>query len=257
MADVFDPYDEKDAFTAASLNDRMNALKDEINDIPMGSTARGGLGPSHIGSLLESATTQTKVLTPQEAIEATGTLNFFCDNIDSLYPGWLTTLFETGTVCWQRISDSTGGSGAGTQYLTLDLGTSFTLGSNKQNALLIMANIELCQLERIVGDGAARGAHNALATIIVTEDNSGAKTFHWRTLKVSTGYNTSAVRADSSDICHRAIIMDTSTIRYVYVLASTIEDTATWGRLPNSDNNPRARVRFCQLTAVALQAKVN
>tara|TARA_R110002020_G_scaffold3690_3_gene16366 strand:+ start:2509 stop:3291 length:783 start_codon:yes stop_codon:yes gene_type:complete len=260
MSDIFDPYDEKEEFTASSLNDRMTVFRQEINEVPISSTARGGLGPNHIGSLLETATTASKILTPYDAVNKIKQ-NFgndvFCDRVEKLWPGWLQTAFESGLICWQRISDSTGGSGAGTQFLTVDLGESLTLGSNKQNALLVMANIELCRLH-YSSSNTNSSVHSALATIVVTESSAGVKTFHWRTMKV-TQPNQSDARTESVDICHRAIVTETGNIRYVHVLAATIDETVTWGTLPGNDDNGDivGKVRFCQLTAIALQAKVN
>ena len=260
MSDIFDPYDEKEEFTASSLNDRMTVFRQEINEVPISATARGGLGPNHIGSLLETATTASKILTPYDAVnkikQNVGN-DIFCDRVEKLWPGWLQTAFESGLVCWQRISDSTGGSGAGTQFLTVDLGQDLTLGSNKQNALLVMANIELCRLHYSASNTRA-GLYNALATIVVTETSAGVKTFHWRTMKI-TQPNAGDARTESVDICHRALITATGNIRYVYVLAAIIDETVTWGKLPGNDDNGDivGKGRFCQLTAIALQAKVN
>ena len=261
MSDIFDPYDEKEEFTASSLNDRMTVFRQEINEVPISATARGGLGPNHIGSLLETATTASKILTPYDAVNKIKQLygdQIFCDTVEKIWPGWYNASYESGTHCWQRISDSTGGSGAGTQFLTVDLGQDLTLGSNKQNALLVMANIELCRLHYSAGNTQS-GLYNALATIVVTETSAGVKTFHWRTMKITQPNQPADARTESVDICHRALITATGNIRYVYVLAAIIDETVTWGKLPGNDDNGDivGKVRFCQLTAIALQAKVN
>lgn len=266
MADTFDPYDENDVFDAASLNDRFGSLKDRINELPINSSGFSALGPNHIGSLLSNTRTQTKVLTPRNAVlgEPSGSA-WYCDPIRNGYPGYLVEDFENALPqgrCWQRLADSTGGSGAGTQYAEVNL-SGMTVGDTF-NSLLIMANIEVvAQQFQQTNDFFnstyfSYGGGGALATIISTVSSTGTRTFHWESLRLTSAPQGGATLGGlhSVDVPHRLLInkpdFDVSTVQ---VLVACLDDiTASQSDVPNLS---RCLVRFCQLTAVALYSKVN
>tara|TARA_R100001594_G_scaffold145180_1_gene195075 strand:- start:630 stop:1409 length:780 start_codon:yes stop_codon:yes gene_type:complete len=259
MADTLDPIDENDAFDAASLNDRFATLKDRVNAVPLQSNQAKALGPSHISSLMTNTFTQTKVLTPSNAVEgALGGSAWFCDQITKQYPGYNSTDFETGGhLCWQRISDSSGGSGVGTQYLELNM-SSLTLGNNNFNSLLILANIEFCKVQKFgEGDLLTPTGSEVLVTAIATVSSTGTRTVHWETLRyTSMPQPGPQIRRFSVDVSHRALLTAAATdIAEVEVLASCLHNNlAATGDVGDLR---KAYVRFCQLTAVALPSKVN
>lgn len=261
MADTFDPYDENDVFDAASLNNRFENLKNQVNAVPLEAMQANSIGPNHIGSLLDGTRTQTKVLTPQNAVEASlGGAAFFCDTIDKQYPGYLNETFETGAVCWQRIIDSSGGSGGAglpSTRLEVDL-TSLTLGSNQLNALLVLANIEFCSIHRMTSEFGIRPCSTfaTFVTIICTIASDGTRTFHWETLRYTNPPEVSQEQQHFSvDIAYKTLInTDGLDCKEVQVLAASLHD---WTATAGGDDLHRSYVRFCQLTAVALQAKVN
>ena len=260
MADTFDPYDENDIFDAASLNTRFETLKNRVNAVPIESNQQNSLGANHIGSILDATRAQTKVLTPHNAVTADGGNAFFCDPIDKQYPGYLATTFETGLVCWQRIIDSTGGSGGAgmpSTRLEVDL-TSLTLGTNQLNALLIMGNVEFCSIHRMNDESGQKESRTfaTLVTIIATVSSTGTRTFHWETLRYSVPPNNiSKQQHFSVDVSHRHLLnTEGLDVKEVQILAASLHD---WSAQSGGDDLHRAYVRFCQLTAVALQAKVN
>lgn len=265
MADTFDPYDENDILNSESLNTRFRSIAQKVNEVPANANRSEGLGHNHIASLLSNTRTQTKVLTPLAAKEYQSGygVSFFCDPITTGYPGWNQTAFETGAnLCWSRISDSSGGSGAGTQYLELNL-SSLTLGDDKFNSLLVMANIEYVRAlnqtgadDRGILDATSLSfgtGHESLMTVIATVSSVGVRTFHWRTLRMThcvdifTSYF-------SVDISHRALLKTVGMdIKEVEVLAASLDSSLK----PVSSDKVISTVRFCQLTAVALHSKVN
>jgi hypothetical protein len=260
MADTFDPYDENDVFNADSLNNRFESLKNRINEVPLESNQLQALGPNHISSILDATRTQTKVLTPQNAVTADGGAAFFCDPIIKNYPGYLSEDFELSKgICWQRIIDSTGGSGGAglpSTRLELDL-TSLTLGSNKLNALLIMSNIEFCSIHQMDAEWGTKACDRraVLVTIITTISSTGTRTFHWDSLRYTCPPQRSSFQQHFSvDVSNRMLLnTDGLDVKEVQVLAAALHDfTAQTGT-----DLHKAYIRFCQLTAVALQAKVN
>ena len=260
MADTFDPYDENDILNSESLNTRFSSIAQKVNEVPANANRSEGLGHNHIASLLSNTRTQTKVLTPLDAKEyqpGFGHHSFFCDPITSGYPGWNQTAFETGAnLCWSRISDSSGGSGAGTQYLELNL-TELTLGNDKFNSLLVMANIEYVSAfnqTQYEEDGyGASSTRESLMTIIATVSSVGVRTFHWRTLRMTHCVDIKASYF-SVDISHRALFKTVGMdIKEVEVLAASLDSNQN----PISYEHVNSTVRFCQLTAVALHSKVN
>ena len=270
MADTFDPYDENDVFDAASLNTRFSKFKETVNAVPLQANQANALGPPHISSLLSNTKTQTKVLTPKHA--KAGEHNgqeWFCDPIAASYPGFQATAFETALpkgVCWQRISDSSGGSAAGTTYLEVNT-SGLILGEN-YSSLLVMANVEFCAVEKQLDNGiltvqSTAGQAAALVTVISTVSSTGVRTFYWETLRYTTlvmgptvGFDNMVHGYQSVDVSHRILMYKPNEdIQTIQVLAATLDDfTAATGANPSST---RCRVRFCQLTAVALHAKVN
>ena len=261
MADTFDPYDENDVFDAASLNDRFETLKDQINAVPLEANQESSLGPNHLGSILDATKAQTKVLTPHNAVTADGGTAFFCDPIDKQYPGYLATTFESGPVCWQRIIDSTGGSGGAglpSTRLEVDVGT-LTLGNNQLNALLIMGNVEFCNIYRLNDETPGQkstSVFSTLVTIVSTVSSTGTRTFHWETLRYTVPpNNTNKETHFSVDVSHRHLLKTNGLdVKTVQILAASLHD---WTAATGGDDLHRSYVRFCQLTAVALQAKVN
>tara|TARA_R110000824_G_C15194268_1_gene675084 strand:+ start:67 stop:858 length:792 start_codon:yes stop_codon:yes gene_type:complete len=263
MADTFDPYDENDILNSESLNTRFSSIAQKVNEVPANSNRSEGLGHNHIASLISNTRTQTKVLTPLAAKEYQSSpgVSFFCDQITHGYPGYTQTDFETGgNVCWSRISDSSGGSGYGTQYLTLDL-SSLTVGENKRNSLLVMANIEYVRAynqTRYEEDGyGASSGQESLMTIITTVSSVGVRTFHWRTLRMTHCVDV-ASSYFSVDISHRALFTTDANgvgrdIKEVEVLAASLDDM----NKPISYEKVHSTIRFCQLTAVALHSKAN
>jgi len=272
MADTFDPYDENDAFDAPSLNTRFSGLQDAVNAVPLRANQAGALGPMHIGSLLSNTRTQVKILTPRNAKEGEYQGDaYFCRDIKTGYPGYNVEDFETAMpqgLCWQRIADPTGGSGGVNPPEYLEVNTSgLVLGEGGFSALLIMANIELCATQYRVetDDGFGYWQHASasfcFATIISTISSTGVRTFHWETLRFTStpqsfdplgGGQTSGYC--SLDIPYR-VLLDTPglDIQTVQVLGSIFfNGLAEHGQWLN-----RSLVRFCQLTAVALHAKVN
>jgi hypothetical protein len=273
MADTFDPYDENDAFDAASLNTRFSTLKEKVNAVPASSNQSKTLGPNHVGSILSTADTQTRVLTPKNAVlgEVSG-YAWFCDPITKQYPGYLSTAFETSANrCWQRIIDSSGGSGGAglpSTRLELDLqgsGTSLVLGQDKLNALLIIGNVEFVSIyhrtnESSIGDPWSCSSFATLVTVIATVSSAGVRTIHWRTLRYTTPPNlsTGGRQQFSVDVSHRALIKTAGTdIATVELLAASLHDYTAATGAATGDELHTADVRFCQLTAVALQAEVN
>jgi hypothetical protein len=260
MADTFDPYDETDVFDAASLNTRFASMKNRVNALPVSANQPQALGPNHIDSIISSSRTNTKVLKPKHAVTAeSGGFEYYCDVIDSQYPGFNVETFETGgNTQWQRISDSSGGSGAGTQYLTLNL-TGITLGSDSMlNAVLIMGNVEFVSIHqaqdrRTSPEPCSNGA--SLLTIITSVSSTGVRTFYWDTLRITTAPRLFTSRQSFSvDVPHRTLLKtDGADIKEVEILASCIDG---YGQA-NWNTKHIATVRFCQLTAVALQAEVN
>lgn len=254
MSDTLDPIDEYDVFDAASLNTRFESLKNRVNAVPLDGVQAGSLGPNHIGSIVSNTFAQTKVLTPTDAVTGTGGSDFFCDVIDKQYPGYSSTAFETGgNICWQRISDSSGGSGVGTQYLQLNM-SGLNIGNNNLNSLLIMANVEFCEIFQ--GDGVPL-ASSVLVTVLSTVTAAGVRTIHTPTMRYTSPVRQSSQRRKfSCDISHRMLLTTSdavSDVDTVEVLAACLHSNdAAVGETLHFAN-----VRFCQLTAVALHSKVN
>jgi len=266
MSDTLDPFDENDVFDAASLNTRFESFKNRVNSVPLDAIQAGSLGPNHIAGLCRGTFAQTKVLTPADAVTATGGSDYFCDHIDKRFPGYFSNDFETGgNVCWERIADSSGGSGFGTQYLEVNM-SNLNIGNNNLNSLLIMANVEYCEmfapptmsgsvLNPTVSTDPQMSA--MLVTVISTVSSTGVRTIHRPSMRyTSQPRQINKRRKFSVDISHRMLLTTSdavSDVDKVEVLAATLHHPDA----PIGEINQRAHVRFCQLTAIALHSKVN
>jgi hypothetical protein len=254
MSDTFDPYDENDSFDAASLNTRFASMKDKVNSVPVSANQAQALGPSHVGGIIDAGRTNTTILKPKNAVtaEAYGTA-WYCEDINSRYPGWGVEDFETGgSHDWQRISDISRGY---REYLSVNI-TGVELGVNKRNAVLVFGNVEFVCIYTRDTDLPTASAGASLVTIITTVSSSGVRTFYWDTLRTTSMVNYIAGKQNFSiDIPHRTLLKtDGADIKEVKILASCLNDYDSSAR---STGAYTALVRFCQLTAVALQTKVN
>ena len=265
MSDTLDPFDENDVFDAASLNTRFESFKNRVNSVPLDAIQAGSLGPNHIGSLCPGTFAQTKVLTPADAVTATGGSDYFCDPITKQFPGYTSTDFETGgIICWERIKDSSGGSGFGTQHLEVNM-SNLNIGNSKLNSLLIMANVEYCEMfapptmEGGFGGGVSTNPEigTVLVTVISTVSSTGVRTIHRPSMRYTSQPRQSNTRRKFSvDISHRMLLTTSdavSDVDKVEVLAACLHSHLA----QTGETLQRAHVRFCQLTAIALHSKVN
>ena len=124
-------FEAEDEFSAQSIGlERMQPVRDSLNDIDPGNAARASMTHFHLPSMIGSATQQVSIESPSTGPQTTSTT--------SQYPGW-------GDTAGSSTFD-TSGSGTGWYLVKSVSGTdlktsSFTI--TEDSALLILADVQL------------------------------------------------------------------------------------------------------------------
>lgn len=237
MAEIsYDPIDEQELFTAASLNDRFsaggNALQTAINSLDTDALAPGTFSEVHLPSLV-----LFRGGIGQAAVTGAGEYTY----ANTPYPG-----------TWAAI-DSNGEAGGGTP-LAQHLGALYDLSSGQAQGVFVMADLYVGRIRRAAGN--YTGQTQGVAFRIQAQYGGGWETIARTTRFVAGAILTGAAQGQNRDIDVKVPIR--TLIKASDVTNGTINSVRVQISVVDTGGAPITLVslKACYLSAVVLQSTV-